>query len=85
MKISLFCLFFGMLITSCNTNSSQSDINSDEISFYFGADLSYVNEMDDCGALYKNADRVAVFKTGTEACMAAIRVSRAVNKKSLVF
>jgi len=26
----------------------------DEISFFYGADLSYVNEMEDCGAIYKD-------------------------------
>jgi arabinogalactan endo-1,4-beta-galactosidase len=27
--------------------------------FYYGADLSYVNEMEDCGAVYKNANNVS--------------------------
>lgn len=37
--------------------SSQNDtIQSSEIApaFYYGADLSYVNEMEDCGAVYKD-------------------------------
>ncbi|MDT0676554.1 glycoside hydrolase family 53 protein [Autumnicola musiva] len=29
---------------------------SEEISFYYGADLSYVNEMEDCGATYYNRE-----------------------------
>jgi arabinogalactan endo-1,4-beta-galactosidase len=28
-------------------------------SFYYGADLSYVNEMEDCGAIYKNDNNTA--------------------------
>ena len=53
-----------LLLISCN---SCSDKNSPEIpnietekpiAFYYGADLSYVNEMVDCGAVYKDADNV---------------------------
>lgn len=33
--------------------ASTSDAQSVEIPFYFGVDLSYVNEMDDCGAVYQ--------------------------------
>jgi len=29
---------------------------SEEVGFYYGADLSYVNEMEDCGAAYKNSE-----------------------------
>ncbi|OZV69400.1 arabinogalactan endo-1,4-beta-galactosidase [Winogradskyella aurantia] len=47
-----------VLTASCNsdTNANSSTANGTEnpISFYFGADLSYVNEMEDCGAIYKN-------------------------------
>ncbi len=40
---------------------------SEEISFYYGADLSYVNEMEDCGATYYNhegeaQDPYSIFK-----------------------
>mgnify|MGYP000901743401 FL=1 len=41
--------------------SSQNDaIQSSEItpSFYYGADLSYVNEMEDCGAIYKDENNL---------------------------
>jgi arabinogalactan endo-1,4-beta-galactosidase len=47
-----------VLTASCNSdsNANSSLVNGTEnpISFYFGADLSYVNEMEDCGAIYKN-------------------------------
>ena len=41
--------------------SSQNDaIQSSEITpaFYYGADLSYVNEMEDCGAIYKDENNL---------------------------
>ncbi len=54
---------------SCNSNKSDDTSDRDEfpISFYYGADLSYVNEMEDCGATYKNSngtlqDPYAIFK-----------------------
>lgn len=45
-------------------------------SFYYGADLSYVNEMEDCGAVYKDSDGVAkdAFKIFSEAGTNIIRV-----------
>lgn len=53
----------------CSDNSSNDGdgINETPISFYYGADLSYVNEMEDCGAIYKNSNGVqqdpyAIFK-----------------------
>ena len=49
-----------MLLTHSCTNNDNDDSNDDTantpISFYYGADLSYVNEMEDCGAVYKNAE-----------------------------
>lgn len=36
------------------SNSSIVDVNSEE--FYLGADLSYVNEMENCGVYYKNKE-----------------------------
>ena len=43
---------------SCNNSNSTMDSSDDildtPIAFYYGADLSYVNEMEDCGAIYKN-------------------------------
>ena len=56
--ILLICCF------SCGDSSiAQNDDTIDqipdkEISFYYGADLSYVNEMLDCGATYKNSEGI---------------------------
>jgi arabinogalactan endo-1,4-beta-galactosidase len=44
---------------SCESKDGNSATTTNEdspISFYYGADLSYVNEMEDCGAVYKNSD-----------------------------
>ena len=43
-----------LIIISCNKKSDLDD-NTCDI-FYLGADLSYVNEMEDCGAIYKNSE-----------------------------
>ncbi|MFA9192370.1 glycosyl hydrolase 53 family protein [Flavobacterium sp. FZUC8N2.13] len=55
--VVLACFNFG----SCqnDSGSTEKDIvvpepSKEKISFYYGADLSYVNEMEDCGATYKN-------------------------------
>ena len=43
-----------MLVTACG-GDSENDVFNESIevaNFYYGADLSYVNEMEDCGALY---------------------------------
>ncbi|MBP6828392.1 MAG: glycosyl hydrolase 53 family protein, partial [Saprospiraceae bacterium] len=37
-----FLAFWGLFATATNAQT-----------FYFGADLSYVNEMEDCGVVYK--------------------------------
>ena len=42
--------------SASNRNSDQDDSADKPISFYYGADLSYVNEMEDCGAIYKDAN-----------------------------
>lgn len=44
MILSKYYLFLILILAFAKTGSSQN--------FYFGADLSYVNEMDDCGAVY---------------------------------
>ena len=49
-------LFLG-LCASCTTKSSTPSSTNDDVNiipeiFYYGADLSYVNEMIDCGAIY---------------------------------
>lgn len=42
--------------SSSNDNNVNNDTIETPISFYFGADLSYVNEMEDCGAIYKDSE-----------------------------
>lgn len=74
MKILNF-FFISFLILSCsseNNNTKTDDPKVDppiesDIKFYYGADLSYVNEMEDCGAIYKDAsnttkDPYVIFK-----------------------
>jgi arabinogalactan endo-1,4-beta-galactosidase len=43
---------------SCNSSDPEKSLDNDDtpISFYYGADLSYINEMEDCGAIYKNSN-----------------------------
>ncbi len=62
-EMHTFKLIIVGLLLFANTHScSESDNTNDEptvetpISFYYGADLSYVNEMEDCGAVYKNSE-----------------------------
>lgn len=58
---SILSIFLVLAFNSCDQNSSDSNetTNTDEpIDFYFGADLSYVNEMEDCGAIYKNQEGI---------------------------
>ncbi|GAB4162393.1 MAG: arabinogalactan endo-1,4-beta-galactosidase [Winogradskyella sp.] len=54
--ILLFSCLIG--VHSCSQNNSDDNNNTDDtpISFYYGADLSYVNEMEDCGAIYKDSE-----------------------------
>ena len=53
-KAYLFILFL-LLIMSCSKNTLETiEDNTIALSFYSGADLSYVNEMEDCGAIFKN-------------------------------
>lgn len=60
MKLLSFILFAIICVCSCSSsgnNSTETEPNnSEEISFFYGADLSYVNEMEDCGAIYKNQE-----------------------------
>ena len=35
-----------------NLINSNPDTDPEPSAFYYGADLSYVNEMEDCGAIY---------------------------------
>lgn len=70
MTFILYPLLYLFFVVSCqddsmseNTNETHELIgvnnpNNAEIEFYYGADLSYVNEMLVCGARYKNADNI---------------------------
>jgi arabinogalactan endo-1,4-beta-galactosidase len=63
-------LIFAFLIMSisCSSNSNANNTSDDEIiipddntpesTFYYGVDLSYVNEMEDCGATYTNSNNI---------------------------
>ena len=54
--ISLFLSANSCSDNSSGTNDGDDSIIETPISFYYGADLSYANEMEDCGATYKNLD-----------------------------
>lgn len=48
-----------ILAQACSTdNSLNNEENDHKNSFYYGADLSYVNEMEDCGASYKDENGI---------------------------
>lgn len=60
-KMNIFISLITLLLflpLSCSTGNNSNDPKDDKnitdplISFYYGADLSYVNEMEDCGATY---------------------------------
>ena len=54
-------LLLVFIIWACSSDKNTSDENPSEtntIPFYRGADLSYVNEMEDCGAVYFDANDV---------------------------
>lgn len=59
-KIETVFILTLLVTLSCsetsNKNSNPDDSADKPISFYYGADLSYVNEMEDCGAIYKDAN-----------------------------
>jgi len=64
-SLLLTILSFSLLLNVVNCSGSEpseGDSGNDdpiqEVDFYYGADLSYVNEMDDCGANFKNRDGV---------------------------
>lgn len=66
MKI-LYFFFIPFLIISCSSESSNTKIDDEkvdppienDIQFYYGADLSYVNEMEDCGATYEDGNGIS--------------------------
>ena len=60
-------IFFTIIVYiffSCKKTPENSSVNQVTNEFYLGADLSYVNEMEDCGAYYKNSqnEELDVFK-----------------------
>jgi len=56
MKIILL-FFFIICCSSVEQNESSPYLVDD--TYYLGADLSYVNEMEDCGAIYRNSSGTA--------------------------
>ncbi|WP_411893351.1 arabinogalactan endo-beta-1,4-galactanase [Winogradskyella sp. A2] len=59
----LQCLILSILVISCascesDNQETNNNTDNDSIEFYFGSDLSYVNEMEDCGAVYKDQSGV---------------------------
>jgi arabinogalactan endo-1,4-beta-galactosidase len=52
--INRLILAFILLNLGCSDNKSNEKNVISEVNYYLGADLSYVNEMEDCGATYKN-------------------------------
>ena len=66
LKIFLFAVSSLLLMAaSCSDNNSPQVTEPEETSeiietpsFYYGADLSYVNEMENCGAIYKDANNI---------------------------
>jgi arabinogalactan endo-1,4-beta-galactosidase len=56
-SISIIFIFFALL--SCSDEGGSIDLPDEiESKFYYGADLSYVNEMEDCGASYLDLNNV---------------------------
>jgi len=61
LKYSALSVLLSIFGSSCSSSDNNSDDNPNppvENNFYYGADLSYVNEMEDCGATYKDANNV---------------------------
>ncbi len=58
MKNKIFFLSFLFFFLACSSEDSEIESTENPIKniFYYGADLSYVNEMEDCGAIYTDMD-----------------------------
>ncbi len=58
--LKILCCLILLNLAACQKNELEKnqEIVINEPDFYRGADLSYVNEMEDCGAIYKDADGV---------------------------
>lgn len=55
-KTFLFILFSSLIISCSKSTLETIEDDNRALSFYSGVDLSYVNEMEDCGAIFKNLD-----------------------------
>lgn len=70
MKKHIFILILIIVFSCTSKNEKKEDIiiqPTEPETFFYGADLSYVNEMEDCGAIYKNRnnatdDPFSIFK-----------------------
>ena len=58
MKNKIFTSMFLFFFLACSSEDYEIGITENPIKndFYYGADLSYVNEMEDCGAIYTDMD-----------------------------
>ena len=78
MNKNLIILILSVLLISCSKDDSEPLIieNPSSNVFYYGADLSYVNEMEDCGAVYKdsNEDFKDPYKIFAEAGTNLVRI-----------
>lgn len=81
MRFFTASLLFFLMIACSPSEAQENHDNDDNIInepslFYYGADLSYVNEMEDCGAVYKDLNGAAKdpYKIFSEAGSNLIRV-----------
>lgn len=76
MRFFINLILFSILFISCTTKAEDKDNTSNSSFFYLGADLSYVNEMEDCGATYmdKNNNTKDPFSIFKEAGANLVRV-----------
>lgn len=58
MRFFINLILLLLLFISCTTKAEDKDNTSNSSFFYLGADLSYVNEMEDCDAIYKDRNNV---------------------------
>ena len=58
MKLMAIALSFLFMLNTCSSNKQVETValSSESELFYYGADLSYANEMQDCGAVYRDRE-----------------------------